>query len=65
MEGYEYVKSFSRSVFLSGPNISSIEKIVGKHTPGISWPDILDNAVNPDRYDSLGILQSLVSPGGN
>ena len=52
------VKSFSRSVF-SGPNIPPFEKIVSKHRPGISWPDILDNAVNPDRYNSRGILQSL------
>ena len=52
------VKSFSWLVF-SGPNIPPIEKIVSKHRPGISWPDILDNKVNPDRYNSLGILRSL------
>ena len=52
------VKSFSRCMF-SEPIIPPIEKIVNRHNPGISCPDIFDKAVIPDLYDNFGISRSL------
>ena len=43
-----------------GPVMPPTAKIVNRHNPGISCPDIFVKAVNPALYNVLGMLRSIV-----